>query len=267
MPSSATTEPSTLSLHDALPIFRGTARPCCASPYSPPCPEWAAWRGWSHPPASPGRRARGAWGPAAGRGRRTGYPIRPGPPGPGWRSEEHTSELQSHSDLVCRLLRPPSPPLFPYTTLFRSFAAQHGRVAHRHIRPLAQSGQHGVDGVTHQRHPGGGPGGRGVQPPEGVGEQGIQFDPVHQAPDGDRKSTRLNSSHTVISYAVFCDHRALHSFPTRRSSDLSRHSTAVLRIAIFAPLPRVGSMAWMESPTSVTREEGQGGVGSSRRKG
>src|SRR5438132_1599431 len=38
------------------------------------------------------------------------------------RSEEHTSELQSHSDLVCRLLLPPPPtlPLFPYTTLFRS---------------------------------------------------------------------------------------------------------------------------------------------------
>src|SRR5690606_20535790 len=39
----------------------------------------------------------------------------------------------------------------------------------------------------------------------------------------DRKSTRLNSSHVKISYAVFCfgDHRHLHSFPTRRSSDLS----------------------------------------------
>ena len=46
------------------------------------------------------------------------------------RSEEHTSELQSHSDLVCRLLleknlflmirRPPRSTLFPYTTLFRS---------------------------------------------------------------------------------------------------------------------------------------------------
>src|SRR5206468_1519131 len=39
------------------------------------------------------------------------------------RSEEHTSELQSRSDLVCRLLLP-SPPrstLFPYTTLFRSW--------------------------------------------------------------------------------------------------------------------------------------------------
>src|SRR5690606_34294870 len=37
----------------------------------------------------------------------------------------------------------------------------------------------------------------------------------------DRKSTRLNSSHVKISYAVFCDRRALHSFPTRRSSDLN----------------------------------------------
>src|SRR5438034_43982 len=35
----------------------------------------------------------------------------------------------------------------------------------------------------------------------------------------DRKSTRLNSSHTVISYAV---HRFLPPFPTRRSSDLRR---------------------------------------------
>src|SRR5690606_9411681 len=34
------------------------------------------------------------------------------------RSEEHTSELQSRENLVCRL--PPRAPLFPYTTLFRS---------------------------------------------------------------------------------------------------------------------------------------------------
>src|SRR5437762_71258 len=36
------------------------------------------------------------------------------------RSEEHTSELQSPMYLVCRLLPHPRPPLFPYTTLFRS---------------------------------------------------------------------------------------------------------------------------------------------------
>src|SRR3990167_7097941 len=42
-----------------------------------------------------------------------------------YRSEEHTSELQSQSNLVCRLFflmirRPPRSTLFPYTTLFRS---------------------------------------------------------------------------------------------------------------------------------------------------
>src|SRR5207249_1054655 len=42
-------------------------------------------------------------------------------------------------------------------------------------------------------------------------------------PHLDRKSTRLNSSHVSISYAVFCSgaHRHPHSFPTRRSSDLA----------------------------------------------
>src|SRR5438034_1039998 len=36
------------------------------------------------------------------------------------RSEEHTSELQSHSDLVCRS----ASSLFPYTTLFRSCSSE-----------------------------------------------------------------------------------------------------------------------------------------------
>src|SRR5262245_53482403 len=43
----------------------------------------------------------------------------------------------------------------------------------------------------------------------------------NQPPSSDRKSTRLNSSHLGISYAVLRD---LHSFPTRRSSDLSGNS-------------------------------------------
>src|SRR5437773_12445116 len=80
----ATTEIYTLSLHDALPIFDGS----CCSAYS-----------FSQRQATSERRA-------AHRERRS--------PPRGWlasvrsttamRSEEHTSELQSHHDLVCRLL-------------------------------------------------------------------------------------------------------------------------------------------------------------------
>src|SRR5476649_2674572 len=134
------------------------------------------------------------------------------------RSEEHTSELQSHSDLVCRLLlekkksepehrrrhgkpvgegqgqrgdvrqyrrqlrsvrrhgvdvfffmirRPPRSTLFPYTTLFRS------------RRSLPRSGRM-MTGAPPTRRA------------------------VTVTGQRDRKSTRLNSSHTVISYAVFC---------------------------------------------------------------
>src|SRR3712207_6868499 len=83
--------------------------------------------------------------------------------------------------------RPPRSTLFPYTTLFRSSPCytspptytvggerQHGTISrsHRICRRRANGGQHGA---TAER-------------------QGLQ----------DRKSTRLNSSHANISYAVFC---------------------------------------------------------------
>src|ERR1022692_3022779 len=122
------------------------------------------------------------------------------------RSEEHTSELQSPCNLVCRLLlekkirqwlknslslnpsfrsaysslsqsclsthslfflmirRPPRSTLFPYTTLFRSVPVPQARRRSRRTVP-----------------------GR-----------------PQAARAADRKSTRLNSSHLVISYAVFC---------------------------------------------------------------
>src|SRR5207249_10473269 len=82
--------------------------------------------------------------------------------------------------------RPRSTPLFPYTTLFRSedFPADLllARVAIGHHAPRRGD----------QRHPH--PGQDGRDP--GAAD-------VH-APPGDRKSTRLNSSHVSISYAVFC---------------------------------------------------------------
>src|SRR5947207_7569534 len=85
--------------------------------------------------------------------------------------------------------RPTSSTLFPYTTLFRSrreqlagepepFACPAEEVLQLRPleRPLGVARRHGIDV-------------RGAR---------------HLLPAQDRKSTRLNSSHTVISYAVFC---------------------------------------------------------------
>src|SRR5438132_6907493 len=73
---------------------------------------------------------------------------------------------------------PPRSTLFPYTTLFRS------RLRLRHDQRLALRDDHRVRGgeIGRERISGG----------------------RHTATESDRKSTRLNSSHTVISYAVFC---------------------------------------------------------------
>src|SRR5256885_12162649 len=75
--------------------------------------------------------------------------------------------------------RPPRSTLFPYTTLFRSDDAD--RIALLFAR-RAVKGEH-----------------RPVHHP--FGEIAAEV-PGH--PEPDRKSTRLNSSHLVISYAVFC---------------------------------------------------------------
>src|SRR5699024_8512150 len=59
----------------------------------------------------------------------------------------------------------------------------------------------------------------------------------------DRKSTRLNSSHVSISYAVFCYSalRHLHSFPTRRSSDLKQMWLGNQDIVIYSI---AGALVW-----------------------
>src|SRR3712207_8842087 len=91
--------------------------------------------------------------------------------------------------------RPPRSTLFPYPTLFRSrheaepamppHAEQHRR---RERVP--------AEGTTHEAHAG------LREPPSGVARERGPTAPVgHQV---DRKSTRLNSSHANISYAVFC---------------------------------------------------------------
>src|SRR5207244_3220121 len=94
--------------------------------------------------------------------------------------------------------------------------------------------------------------------------------------DPDRKSTRLNSSHQIISYAVFCFYFPLHlsSFPTRRSSDLGDvplpGDAVVSRRAVRSLAPRAGSrdqlsgIAPRGGPPRIRIQRG-GGPGTSAR--
>src|SRR2546429_7282146 len=76
--------------------------------------------------------------------------------------------------------RPPRSTLFPYTTLFRSHQV------HRSRRDCGQGPQGDRDDAEGAR-----------------GEHGVRCRLEPGVPQ-DRKSTRLNSSHGYISYAVFC---------------------------------------------------------------
>src|SRR3712207_7055192 len=86
--------------------------------------------------------------------------------------------------------RPPRSTLFPYTTLFRSLAA--GRAERLHLDV-----QHPDRAVLPVRRPRQGDGRAGPRRRlrRGAGQRLLRRD---------RKSTRLNSSHANISYAVFC---------------------------------------------------------------
>src|SRR2546430_10793478 len=79
--------------------------------------------------------------------------------------------------------RPPKSTLFPYPTLFRSEASGADE------RPGRRRHRHGLRATP-------------------------AFDrfPVPDRPPGDRKSTRLNSSHSQISYAVFCLKKKINNF-------------------------------------------------------
>src|SRR5260221_8032897 len=91
--------------------------------------------------------------------------------------------------------RPPRSTLFPYTTLFRSQFFHPGRIA-VHVDRLVVHAAFGEEllGPQAARAPG---------LPEDFDPFGCKHVGTHQK-RRDRKSTRLNSSHTVISYAVFC---------------------------------------------------------------
>src|SRR5690606_40585226 len=97
--------------------------------------------------------------------------------------------------LLCIAL-PPRPPLFPYTTLFRSPGP-----AASAPRDGAARGWSAAGGAARADRPAGGSG----RSPAGAGPAaGGPALAGTQEGLPDRKSTRLNSSHVKISYAVFC---------------------------------------------------------------
>src|SRR5207244_10658721 len=98
---------------------------------------------------------------------------------------------------------PPSCTLFPYTTLFRSRRREIAQVV-----PHLRGERVQLGGLAHRRQ-------RFLQPPQAGEEKAVSAPHLRIAaaqPQGglevrlrapDRKSTRLNSSHQIISYAVF----------------------------------------------------------------
>src|SRR5205085_12182258 len=94
--------------------------------------------------------------------------------------------LLSSSFFFLILRPPPTSTLFPYTTLFRSPVIHGTGLARDAGRPVAHGGRRRRGGRPAAR-----PGRYGGAHPRGAAPR-------------DRKSTRLNSSHSQISYAVFC---------------------------------------------------------------
>src|SRR2546430_12787455 len=113
--------------------------------------------------------------------------------------------------------RPPRSTLFPYTTLFRSARAQRelGHLADRRARDddLLASVIHRFEHDLRLR-------------------QAVDDDRGRARVDvGDRKSTRLNSSHSQISYAVFCLKKKRYS-ATVTSSTQSASSKPTYNISV-----------------------------------
>src|SRR2546422_7177575 len=98
--------------------------------------------------------------------------------------------------------RPPRSTLFPYTTLFRSILSLNRLAAERFLR-----------------------GDRAYAPSHA---------PLPDAPELDRKSTRLNSSHGYISYAVFCLKKKKKKLIS--NADRSIHLKAMINTHITSPV-------------------------------
>src|SRR5258708_24214905 len=115
--------------------------------------------------------------------------------------------------------RPPRSTLFPYTTLFRS---RHDPLADSQVPPSRIGDRRGG----------------GIHPRPGRGFARGSSDRLDEATPlaglrRDRKSTRLNSSHQIISYAVFCLKKKMNASVARSS----------VTSGIHVAMPRVNYIA------------------------
>src|SRR5258707_7327916 len=94
--------------------------------------------------------------------------------------------------------RPPRSTLFPYTTLFRSVLAEQIVVAGAAVDEIPPRAA--IDDIVH-----------------GAADQDVVAAGADVGVLRDRKSTRLNSSHANISYAVFCLKKKIHLISTMTS--------------------------------------------------
>src|SRR5260221_6832453 len=92
--------------------------------------------------------------------------------------------------------RPPRSTLFPYTTLFRS-----------HFKPGSVEYERAILAIL------------------GGSKSGVA---------GDRKSTRLNSSHTVISYAVFCLKKKTMTSIASASQTINYNTDVIVLVTILS---------------------------------
>src|SRR5438034_6561632 len=92
--------------------------------------------------------------------------------------------------------RPPRSTLFPYTTLFRSFV------------PVTA-----MTGISEERQP---------------SSSSLIISIPREEKLRDRKSTRLNSSHTVISYAVFCLKKKKKKINSSATEDYKKQNTNII---------------------------------------
>src|SRR5438132_5645099 len=197
--------------------------------------------------------------------------------------------------------RPPRSTLFPYTTLFRSPAlGQRLRLRERVVGRLRQLERRALGmrvhetlphrrpdadplerlerraGVPHRLHVEDG-GGAAEQQLRGaeqggpvdrlLGVGGLERPDAAHQPVLDRKSTRLNSSHTVISYAVFCLTKKIQPptlcgrslFPLRTLEKRGPHLTTNALSPMITPAARYGrgrGNTPVHSPSGITAMSG-----------